>query len=188
MFTPTYKDGWKKPLIIGIVSFIVGAALLMTVEPLVSIGAIIIIVVPLVCLFRIGYFLFLNTYKRNRYKYVNKLVQKAENLDMVKKAIEDGTAEVFDNELVVITDEGLLAVTDTCDFYYFKDIEKIYATHEFEGRNVPKMNFIKLEESDKNYYIGIIEKWDLRPTHGICAKASQERLEKYKNAHMADAV
>ena len=186
MFKPEYLHGWKKALLLGIVGFLLGTAFLFCPEPLTSVGAITIVIVPLVCLFILLRIVFLNYIKRSKYLYIETLIPSTENIQYVYESIQKGTAEVFDNEMVVVTDKGILAVTDTSDFYYFDDIENIVYTHNFEGREVPKMNFIKLEEQNNNYYIAIIEKWDLKSSYDLCVKACQERLKKYKLNYTLD--
>lgn len=191
MFKPEYNHGWKKSLLIGLAGFVVGAVLLMTgVEPLTSIGGIILIVVPLVCICRTIHISFLNLVLSRRYGYVNKtIIPNSSDWKYAQDAINDGTAEVFHNELLVVTDEGIVAaVNDTCDFYPFSAINKIYPTDEFEGRKIPKTNFIKIEEDTTNYYVAIVEKWMLRDTYDSCAKACMDRFEKYQQNHKSEAV
>ena len=129
MFKPEYNHGWKKTLLIGVVGFIVGVVLLTTgVEPLTSIGGIILIVVPLVCICRTIHIAFLNLILSRRYGYVNRtIIPNSSDWKYAQDAINDGTAEVYDNELLVVTNDGIVAaVNDTCDYYPFSAINKIY--------------------------------------------------------------
>ena len=107
MFKPEYNHGWKKSLLIALAGFIVGVVLLtIGVEPLTSIGGIILIVVPLVCICRTIHISFLNLLLSRRYGYVNRtIIPNSSDWKCAQDAINDGTAEVFHNELLVVIEE-----------------------------------------------------------------------------------
>lgn len=179
MFTVTYSSRWKKAILAALITF-VGGVVLVTSTPLQSIGFIILLLGPIVsgCVFVVT--VFKNMLRKRRHDYVEKkLLPGANDLQMVKEALQNGTAQAFGNENVVVMKDGIFAVTDTVDFYPFSGIDKIYATQQFEGRRVKDMQFIKLE-SENSHYIAITPRFTVQPSYDLCAKACQEALEKYK--------
>ena len=192
MFNYTYGKRWKPALIIGFSALVIGYILAMH-TPLVNTGFIIMLVIPFFS-FPVAFVsLFVNTIYKVRDKNIEKTIPNADNVKYVYDALNNGSAQKYDNERIVITEEGIFALTDTADFYYFDKIESISATNHFGEQYLPKMQFIRLDmkESNKNshrlksstYYIAITEKRKVKDTYEPCVKACQAALERYNSKY-----
>lgn len=185
MFKATYDPKWKKALLAAVITLLIGIALVFTPEPFNAIGFILVFVGPIICLCVVISVLFNNLLIKRRYDYAEKkIIPNCPDLNLVKEALQNGSAQVFDNEMTIVIPDGVFSVVnDTADMYFFKDINKIYATNQFEDRYVPKMQFIKFEMNKGNYYIAITEKKKVKESYELCVKACQNGLNNYKLAH-----